>query len=157
MFNNIPFLYKIGIFALIVVIFTTMVLEIGYFKGKSIVQDKWDLEKSQQETAISKEIAEIATKFSEIQQKAEEQHVKDLTFITNLRKQLSHGVPIHIPETSCKPETGSSVHISGRIFPSRVDEAFRHLQEGVGSIAEECDKLNIDTIKLNSTLKSNLQ
>jgi hypothetical protein len=97
-----------------------------------------------------KELADSAAKFK----LAEEQHAKDQLLI-NQRDAYIDGVRIHIP-TSCgavpsPAKSGANTDGSADVFSRRVDEAFRHLQEGVEQrIVIRCAQLNIDAIQSNT-------
>jgi hypothetical protein len=87
---------------------------------------------------------------------AETQHDKDQRTIDNLRADAGR-VRIHIPV--CQPartaaDAKTSADTDGRAgaFSAGMDAAFSRLQEGVGRLAYDCDKLNIDARRLNSAI-----
>jgi hypothetical protein len=110
----------------------------GYLKGSSATEEKYQL--AEREALI---------KYAETIKKSQETHDADQIVISTLTSRLNR-VRVHVP-TNCPTTSKDSSGNSG-VFSDSVDAAFAKLQSGVNELAARCDQLNIDAIRLNSSI-----
>lgn len=97
------------------------------------------------------QLAEVQ-KHQEDLQKGEAQHAKDQLTIGSLAYQLGgvqHISGICSSAAAKADATRKNRDRASGVLPGRVDAAFGRLQEGVGSLAQRCDQLNIDARQHN--------
>lgn len=85
--------------------------------------------------------------YAEKIKKGVEQHDKDQTVLAGLRTELDR-----LRNTVRFPVCTKDTDEAGRLLSERVDEEFGKLQEVVGRLIEESDKLNADAIRTNSLI-----
>ena len=122
-----------------------------YTLGEAHTQALWDADKAARQVEFNAQLLEQANKIKQ----SETQHEKDLSTIASAVAAAS-GVRVVFPSCpkpmSTAAQTSPSSNGTSGVVQPTMDGLFAEFQARVGKIIERCDKLNVDTIELNSRL-----